>query len=192
MRRARSNRPRACPYVTKGGAKLAFALCHFGVDPRGATAADLGCHKGGFTDCLLVHGARRVYVLDTAFGILDWRLRNDARVVVHERTNLLHWRAPEPLDLITVDAGWTPLCRSIPAALASLGPEGVVLALAKPQYEADRDATVAGVLRPERIQEVMGQVRRVLEGTARILGEATSPIPGSGGNTEVWLYLTHA
>jgi len=169
--------------------KLAFALHHFGVAVEGLTAADLGCHQGGFTDCLLQEGAARVHAVDTAYGVLHWNLRNDPRVVVHERTNLLHWKAPEPVGLIVIDAGWTPVLKSVRAGLASLAPGGVVLGLVKPQYEAGRGDTSRGVLPADRLASVMEGVRARIATVARIRGEVTSPVPGSGGNTEVWMHL---
>lgn len=187
MKRARSTRPTDCPFVTKGGLKLAFALERFGVDPRGLTVADLGCHRGGFTDCLLSREAAHVYAVDTAYGILDWKLRNDARVTVHERANLIHWQAPEPIDLAVIDAGWTPQRLSVPAALRNIKPGGRVLSLLKPSYEADKALLVRGVLPQRLLADVVAQVTAGLRKWAVVRGEAVSPFPGSGGNTDVWL-----
>ena len=189
MKRARSTRPSDCPYVTKGGLKLEFALDAFNVNPNGCMAGDFGCHRGGFTHCLLLHGARHVHAIDTAYGVLDWSLRNDSRVTVHERTNLLHWTAPTPLDMIVLDTGWTPQHRSVPAALQSLNPNGTLLSLVKPQYEASRSECVRGVLRPERIEPTLHAVRERLSPIVDIVGEACSPLLGSGGNVETWLHL---
>jgi 23S rRNA (cytidine1920-2'-O)/16S rRNA (cytidine1409-2'-O)-methyltransferase len=197
MKRARPSRPESCGYVGKGGLKLEFALRHFGLAVSGWICADLGCHRGGFTDCLLQQGALRVHAVDTGYGILDWKLRGDPRVVVHERTNLLYWKSPEPLDLAVIDAGWTPQRLSVPAALRSLKPAcpeesrrgGAVLSLVKPQYEVERSELQRGVLPAERLAPALERVRAALEGIARIEGEVQSPIPGSGGNIEFWLYL---
>jgi len=189
MKRARGSRPKSCGYVGKGGLKLEFALRHFGLSVSGLVCADLGCHRGGFTDCLLQQGALRVHAVDTGYGILDWKLRSDARVVVHERTNLIYWKSPEPLDLAVIDAGWTPQRLSVPAALRSLKPGGAVLSLVKPQYEVERLELQRGVLAAAGLGLAMERVRAALEGVARILGEVQSPIPGSGGNTEFWLNL---
>ena len=153
-------------------------------------AADLGCHRGGFTDCLLSHGARRVHAVDTAYGILDWRLRNDPRVVVHERTNLLYWSPPEPLDLVVIDAGWTRQRLSVRAAVRWLTAGGKILSLVKPQYEADRGQLVVGVLPPDLLEGVLAAVRPDLSKIADVTAEAPCPFPGSGGNTEIWLYLS--
>jgi 23S rRNA (cytidine1920-2'-O)/16S rRNA (cytidine1409-2'-O)-methyltransferase len=189
MKRARGSRPGSCGYVGKGGLKLEFALQHFGISVAGLICADLGSHRGGFTDCLLQQGARRVHAVDTGYGILDWKLRSDPRVVVHERTNLIHWKSPEPLDLAVIDAGWTPQGLSVPAALHSLKADGAILSLVKPQYEAECSELRRGVLAIDRLDAAMERVRAALNGVVRILGEIRSPIPGSGGNTEVWLYL---
>jgi 23S rRNA (cytidine1920-2'-O)/16S rRNA (cytidine1409-2'-O)-methyltransferase len=189
MKRARVNRPKSCGYVGKGGLKLEFALRHFRLSVSGLICADLGCHRGGFTDCLLQQGALRVHAVDIGYGILDWKLRNDPRVVVHERTNLIYWKSPEPLNLAVIDAGWTPQRLSVPAALHSLKPDGAVLSLVKPQYEVERSELQRGVLVADGLGPAMERVRATLSGIARILGEVRSPIPGSGGNTEFWLYL---
>ena len=189
MKRARVNRPKTCGYVGKGGLKLEFALRHFGLSVQGLICADLGCHRGGFTDCLLQQGALRVHAVDTGYGILDWKLRSDPRVVVHERTNLLYWKSPEPLDLAVIDAGWTPQRLSIPAALQSLKPGGAILSLVKPQYEVERSELQRGLLAADALGPAMERVRAALNEIALILGEAQSPIPGSGGNTEFWLRL---
>jgi 23S rRNA (cytidine1920-2'-O)/16S rRNA (cytidine1409-2'-O)-methyltransferase len=188
-RRAKSTRPRECPYVSKGGLKLAFALERFRVNPAGRIAADFGCHKGGFTDCLLQHGAVRVHAVDTGYGILDWSLRNDPRVIVHERTNLLYWTAPEAVDLVVIDAGWTPLRASVPAALRCLKPDGELLALIKPQYEADKTELKRGVLPSERLEAVLQRVRDALPAAVALCAERRSPLKGAGGNLEAWFHL---
>lgn len=189
MKRARVRHDETCPYVTRGGLKLAFALSTFHVNPSGMIAADLGCHRGGFTDCLLQHGAARVHAVDTGYGILDWKLRKDPRVVVHERANLLHWTAPEPLDLVAIDAGWTPQRLSVPAALRMVKPGGLVLTLLKPQYEADKGELIHGVLPRERLQATLDKVRGELRPLGKAWEEAESPVLGSGGNVEFWLAI---
>ncbi len=189
MSRARVNRPDGCPYVSKGGLKLDFALSRFKVDAGGLTAADLGCHRGGFTDCLLQRGALRVYAVDTGYGVLDWRLRNEGRVVVQERTNLLHWTAAEAVDLVVIDAGWTPQRLSLPAALRSVKRTGVILSLVKPQYEAERRLLRGGVLSSEGMEPTVEGVRQMVRRMACLADEAESPIPGSGGNVERWFLV---
>src|SRR3954453_6397647 len=95
------------PFVSRGGLKLDHAIDAFGIVVRGRVCADLGSNSGGFTDCLLQHGAVKVFAIDTGYGNLDWKLRNDPRVVVMERTNAIHVRLPEPVDLVTIDVAWT-------------------------------------------------------------------------------------
>jgi 23S rRNA (cytidine1920-2'-O)/16S rRNA (cytidine1409-2'-O)-methyltransferase len=189
MGRAKSTRPADCPFVGKGGLKLQAALQAFALDVTGLVTADLGCHIGGFTDCLLQAGAARVHAVDTAYGLLAWKLRTDPRVVVHERTNALHWTTPEPLDLIVADLGWTPQARALPVIAGMLKPGGRVVSLVKPQHEVPREWLTGGVLAPERLPEALVLVRAVIPATLRLLAEAPSPVLGSGGNTEAWLLL---
>jgi len=139
-------------YVSRAGLKLEHALREFGIDPTGLVCADFGCNVGGFTDCLLQHGAARVYAIDTGYGTLAWKLRQDPRVVVMERTNALHVHPPAPqpspggrgspevegsqsVDLVTIDLGWTPQRLAIPAALRWLKLDGRIITLIKPHYE---------------------------------------------------------
>lgn len=141
---------RECPYVSRGGLKLAHALREFGVDPTSMWCADLGASTGGFTDCLLQHGAERVYAVDTAYGEFAWKLRNDPRVVVMERSNALHTEPPPEVserraglvggvDLVVLDLGWTRQCFAIPAAMRWLSRAGRIISLVKPHYEAPED-----------------------------------------------------
>ncbi len=192
LKRAKPNRPDDCPFVGKGGLKLQFALDRFGVDPTGMTAADLGCHVGGFTDCLLQAGAAKVYAVDTGYGILDYRLRIDDRVVVCERTNALYWTTPEPVDMVVIDAGWTRQMRVLPVAAKVVKAGGPVLSLVKPQYEADKSLLERGVLPEEHRDAVLAQVRNAVPLQLTLLDEALSPVHGSGGNREVWFKLAAA
>jgi 23S rRNA (cytidine1920-2'-O)/16S rRNA (cytidine1409-2'-O)-methyltransferase len=178
-----------CPYVSRGGLKLAAALRQFALDVTGWTCTDFGSHVGGFVDCLLAHGAARVYAVDAGYGVLDYRLRRDARVVVCERTNALDYVCPEPCDLVTVDVGWTPQRLILPPARRSLRPGGRVLTLVKPQYEAPREWLVAGVVPPERLSAVLDVCRRdVRELGWQIQRAMQSPLRGHGGNLEyLWL-----
>lgn len=189
MKRAKSNRPKDCQYVGKGGLKLEFALDHFRIDVSGYTAADLGTNIGGFTDVLLSRGASKVYAVDTAYGLLAWKLRTDERVVVCERTNALYWESPEPLDFAVSDLGWTPQEKSLPVISRILKPGGQALSLVKPQYEAPKDWLEKGVLPEERIPEVLESARLHVPPELVILGEARSPVIGAGGNVEYWLWL---
>src|SRR5438034_4090953 len=103
-------------FVSRAGQKLEHALSIFGVDVTGFVCADLGCSTGGFTDCLLQRGAAKVYAVDTGYGVLDWKLRTNERVVVMERTNAMHVTLPEPVDLVTIDVAWTKQRHILPAA----------------------------------------------------------------------------
>jgi len=141
--------PRHEGYVGRGGAKLKLAIDVLALDLHGAVTADFGCNLGGFTDCMLQEGAVRVYAVDTGYGMLDWGLRNDDRVVVMERTNAMHVTLPEPVALVAVDVGWTKQRNILPSALQQLGDGGAVLSLLKPQYEADKRLVRRGRVAPE-------------------------------------------
>ena len=176
-------------YVTRSGLKLEHALKVFGVDPSGRTCADLGSHQGGFVDCLLAHGAAKVYSVDTSYGTLAWKLRIDPRVVVMERTNAMHVVLPEPVDLVTIDVGWTPQRHVLPAAKRIVKPDGRILSLVKPQYEAVEDERVQGVVPEENLEPVLSRVRvHIQEAGLALLAETRSPIAGGGGNAE-FLFL---
>ena len=159
MKRAKSNRPKDCPYVGKGGLKLKHALDKWELEVTGLVAADLGCQVGGFSDCLLQQGVKRVYAVDTAYGVLAWKLRTDSRVIVLERTNALHWSPPEPLDLVVIDLGWTRQDKSLAAAANMIEPEGEILSLVKPQYEVPQDWLTRGVLPASRLEEALEMVK---------------------------------
>ncbi|MFW6157908.1 MAG: SAM-dependent methyltransferase [Planctomycetota bacterium] len=177
-------------YVTRGGDKLEFALGAFDVDPAGRIAADLGSHMGGFVDCLLQHGAKKVYSVDTSYGTLAWKLRRDERVAVMERTNALHVELDEPVDLVTIDVGWTRQRLILPVALGLLRPGGTVLSLLKPQYEAEPDEVEGGLLPPARAGPVAQRVVRELEREGiSVARSIESPIRGGKGNVELFLRL---
>lgn len=191
-------------YVSRGGLKLRHALDVFKIDVTGLTCADLGCSTGGFTDCLLQAGASKVHSVDTAYGELAWKLRNDPRVVVTERTNALHATVPpEGVDLVVVDLGWTPQRLIISAALAWLRdrPEGRIITLIKPHYEAKElgiDLPRGGILDAQVANEVTQRVvQRISTWNAHVLGLTESPVKGGAaagakakgsGNLE-WLAL---
>lgn len=182
-------------YVSRGGHKIEHALEHFGVDVTGAVAVDLGASTGGFTDCLLQRGAGRVYAVDVGRGQLAWRLRQDPRVVVLERTNARHLtRAAMPApfdgaDVVTVDCSFISLRHVLPAAIALLRPSGRVVALIKPQFEAGRAEADqgAGVITDPAVH---ARVLAELEGFVRTLpgvawrGVTPSPLLGPAGNRE--------
>lgn len=183
------------PYVSRGGLKLRHALAEFGVDVSGLICADFGCSTGGFTDCLLQAGAARVYAVDTAYGELAWKLRNDPRVRVMERSNCLHAPAPEPVDLVVADAGWTPQRLLVPAAVRWLMEGGRMISLVKPHYELkDRGEKLPpkGILPDDVAQRVTDETVAGLAALGvRVLGVTRSPILGGAkakGNAE-WLAL---
>jgi 23S rRNA (cytidine1920-2'-O)/16S rRNA (cytidine1409-2'-O)-methyltransferase len=177
-------------YVSRAGYKLEGALRQLRVAPAGWVCADLGCNVGGFVDCLLQHGAAKVYAIDTGYGTLAWKLRKDSRVVVMERTNAMHATLPEPVDLVTIDVAWTRQQHILPAAAKMIEAEGRVLTLVKPHYEAPKDVLVRGVLPAEHLETIIEQVRRQVDEMGwRIVAECPSPVPGTGGNREVWLLV---
>jgi 23S rRNA (cytidine1920-2'-O)/16S rRNA (cytidine1409-2'-O)-methyltransferase len=187
------------PYVSRAGRKLAHALEHFAVDPAGWACLDVGASTGGFTDCLLRRGARRVYALDVGYGQLDARLRGDPRVVVMERVNARHLPAdalPEACELITVDVSFISLAKVVPALLPHLAQRGLLLPLIKPQFEAGRGAVgKGGILRDEaRRRQVIEDCAAGLAALAGAVGLERvgvfdSPVAGSGGNREAFALL---
>lgn len=176
-------------FVSRAGRKLAHALAAFAIDPRDFICADLGSNTGGFVDCLLQRGAARVYAVERGYGVLDFSLRRDARVVSLERTDARRVTLPEPIDLVTIDAGWTRQAEILPAARRLLKPGGRIISLIKPHYEARPDELTGGVLRAECVDSVLAAVRSQLAVLQlELLGEVGSPIQGHGGNRE-WLWL---
>jgi 23S rRNA (cytidine1920-2'-O)/16S rRNA (cytidine1409-2'-O)-methyltransferase len=175
-----------CPFVSRGGLKLAHALDAFGVSPAGWVCADLGCSTGGFTDCLLQRGAASVVSVDTGYGVLAYKLRVDPRVKVMERSNVLHAEPPEQVDLVVMDVSWTPMRHALPAALRWLkaGARGGIVALVKPHYErSSRDKSARGILSDHEAAAVTETV--IAEVCAamplRVVGKTPSPIKGGGG-----------
>ena len=180
-------------FVSRGGLKLARALQHFanaGMDVHGLVCADLGCHVGGFTDCLLQHGAARVFAVDTAANVLHAKLRNHPNVVVCERCNALHLLLNETVDLVTIDAGWTVQSRILPAARTLIKDSGRAITLIKPQYERDRAAPHKGVLPEDSARETAQAVLSQVENWGwSLLDVCDSPISGSRGNLEMLALL---
>ena len=178
------------PWVSRGGQKLDHALTHFGIDPQGLVALDVGASTGGFTHVLCERGARRIYAVDVGYGQLDARLRGDARVTVLERTNaryLSREQVPEPVDLIVCDASFIGLRTILPAPLALAAPGARLIALIKPQFEAGRGRVgKRGIVRDPAVHdEVCETIRDWL--TAEewpVTGLVESPIKGRDGNTE--------
>ena len=185
-----------CPYVSRGGLKLEKALRDFGVKPEGYVCSDSGASTGGFTDCLLQQGAKKVFAIDVGYGQLDWKIREDERVVVMERTNIRYVtpeQLGEPLDLSVVDVSFISLKIVFPAIKELLKPTGQVLCLIKPQFEAGRDKVgKKGVVRDPAIhQEVLDDFVALAEQlNFKILGLTFSPVKGPEGNIEFLGHLT--
>jgi 23S rRNA (cytidine1920-2'-O)/16S rRNA (cytidine1409-2'-O)-methyltransferase len=181
-------------YVSRGGSKLEGALASLGVDVSGLECADLGASTGGFTDCLLQHGARRVHAVDVGHGLLAASLRNDARVRVMERTNARHLTAEllgTSVELVVVDASFISIGKLLPAVDAILAPGGRLLALIKPQFEAGREEASRGrgVIRdPEvRARTIRDAEQAIRELGFELLGGADSTLPGPKGNVEYFV-----
>lgn len=197
--------PNDNPYVSRGGLKLRRALDAFAIEAAGLVCADFGCSTGGFTDCLVQAGAARVYALDTGYGVLAWKLRQDPRVVVMERTSVLHAPVPDAvraaggLDLVVIDAGWTPQRLVIPAAAKWLRAGGRIVSLVKPHYELEGDEKRTllrgGVLSDDDAARVARRtIDRLAHEGCEVGGEVESPIRGGHANKEgsgnrEWLVL---
>ena len=183
------------PYVSRGGLKLEKALSAFSLELTGAVAIDIGASTGGFTDCMLQNGVRRVYAVDVGYGQLDWKLRNDPRVVCLERTNMRYVTSeqiPETVDFFSVDVSFISLTKILPVAAGFLRPEGRAVCLIKPQFEAGRDKVgKKGVVRDPAVHwEVIEKIRDFsLENGFSVLGLTYSPVKGPEGNIEYLILL---
>lgn len=181
------------PYVSRGGFKLAAALDHFHVDVQGWVVADVGASTGGFSDCLLQRGARRVYAIDVGYGQLAWSLRQDPRVVALERTNARYLETlPEAVDLVTLDASFISLKLLLPVAAGWFGPHGRAIPLIKPQFEAGRrQVGKGGVVRdPDIHRQVLTDLLTwaTVQGWG-LCGLLPSPLRGPAGNVEFLAHL---
>jgi 23S rRNA (cytidine1920-2'-O)/16S rRNA (cytidine1409-2'-O)-methyltransferase len=188
-------RGREHPWVSRGGVKLAHALDHFGIDPAGTVALDIGASTGGFTDVLLTRGAVRVYAVDVGHGQLAWKLRQDPRVIVRERVNARHLTAhevPEAPDLVVCDASFIGLETVLPASLALAARAARLIALIKPQFEVGAERVgKRGVVRdPALHAEVCERIAAWLDaqGSWHVQGVTESPIRGPEGNVEFLIY----
>ena len=181
---------KAEPFVSRAGRKLAAALEHFELVPENMVCMDVGASTGGFSDCLLQQGARRVYAIDVGYGQLDFRLRQDPRIVVMERVNARYLAPdalPETCDLITVDVSFISLLKIVPALLHHLRPRGALLTLIKPQFEAPRGSVgKGGILRDRglRAAVVEKRVEQISALGLESVGTIESPVRGAGGNVE--------
>jgi len=183
------------PWVSRGGVKLAHALDWFRISVEGVVALDIGASTGGFTDVLLSRGAKRVHAVDVGHGQLAWKLRQDPRVIVHERLNaryLTNEDVDEPIDTITCDASFISLATILPAPLALAVPQAELIALVKPQFEAGREhVRKGGVVRDTGIQrEVCDRAAAWVAAQPgwTVIGVVESPILGPEGNREFLLY----
>ncbi len=181
------------PYVSRGGVKLAHAIEVFGITVANLVAMDVGASTGGFTDCLLQHGSRKIYTVDVGYGQLAWKLRQDPRVIVLERQNIRYLQReqiPEEIHLITVDVSFISLKLVLPVVIPFLTPHGQMVALIKPQFEAGREHVgKKGVVRDPQIhaqvcQEIQGFCEKL---TLTVHGVIPSPILGPEGNREFLL-----
>jgi len=175
-------------YVGRAGEKLEFALESFKVDVNGLVCADFGSSTGGFVDCLLQHGAKKVYAVETGYGPLDWKLRNDERVVVMEKTNAVFVKLPEKVDLITIDTGWTKQSIILPSAYKNLKDGGHVIALVKLSFEKGRQVKVSSGI---DIEILLNQIKAdVANAGFAVVDSVKSPILGAKGkNIEYLFYL---
>ena len=183
-------------YVSRGGLKLEKAMTTFGLKLDGCICADIGASTGGFTDCMLQNGAKKVYAVDVGYGQLDWKLRSDERVVCMERTNaryLTHEQIPDELDFASVDVSFISLKLILPALAGLLKPDGHAVCLVKPQFEAGREKVgKKGVVRElsthiEVVEMIVGYARSI---GFRTLHLSYSPIKGPEGNIEYLLHIS--
>lgn len=199
------------PFVSRGGLKLQAALEEFKLDVSGKIVLDVGSSTGGFVDCLLQNGAVKVYSVDTCYGELAWKLRNDPKVVVMERTNILYLTSlsgsdPKPkrpklepdigsdpgtnIDLVTIDASWTKLELILPVVQKFLKPDGVIIALLKPHYQSSKKDLIKGILPEEKAEQVrLETIENIKNLQFQIKNSLVSPILGGAGNKEFLLYL---
>ncbi len=187
-----------CPYVSRGGLKLKKALDVFNIDVEGKTAVDIGASTGGFTDCLLQHGVDFVYAIDVGYGQLDLKIRNDRRVEVIERTNIRYVKPEQfqrQIDLAVIDVSFISLDKVIPVVNCIVQPEGDIIALIKPQFEAGREFVRKGIVKDPNIHRSV--IKKICDLAIReslaIKGLTFSPIKGSSGNVEflIWLKKSH-
>lgn len=178
-------------FISRGGIKLQAALDFFKIDVSYKIVLDIGSSTGGFVDCLLQNNAQKVYAVDTCYGELAWKLRQDGKVVVMERTNILHLQSlPKKVDLVTIDAGWTKLELILPKIKKFLKPNGIIIALLKPQYQALPHQLRKGILQEEFLEEVVQNVLSQITSLGfKVAQVMESPITGRAGNKEFLLKI---
>ena len=179
------------PFVSRGGEKLAAALDAYSIAPRGMVCLDVGCSTGGFTDCLLQRGVARVYAVDVGYGQFDWRLRQDPRVVLIERTNIRYMvpsAIPEPVDLVVIDVSFISLTKVLPPVTQFLRSPAHVIVLIKPQFEVGRGQVGrGGIVRDDaqRMEAAQRVVRFAAQMGLQTMKIIASPIKGKKGNQEI-------
>jgi 23S rRNA (cytidine1920-2'-O)/16S rRNA (cytidine1409-2'-O)-methyltransferase len=182
------------PYVSRGGLKLAAALKEFGLSADGKVALDVGASTGGFTDCLLQHGAAKVYAVDVGYGQMAWKIRQDPRVITIERVNIRAIEpslVPEPVDMAVIDVSFISLEKVVPAILQFLRPGAELVALIKPQFEVGKGLVgKGGIVRDDAARSAaMEKVRSFIQGQSfEVKGVIESPIKGQDGNVEYLIY----
>jgi len=188
---------RAAPYVSRSGEKLAAALDAFCLDPNGLIALDVGCSTGGFTDCLLQRGAKRIYAVDVGYGLIDWKLRQNHRVVLLERTNIRYVDRsliPEPINMAVIDVSFISLTLVLPSVVHLLGSEASVVALVKPQFEVGKGQVGSGgIVRDDAQREAV--TKKVIDCAVHlglsVIGVMDSPVKGRKGNREILVGFRH-
>lgn len=186
---------KSCPFVSRGGLKLQGALEEFNIEVNGCVVLDIGASTGGFTDCLLQYGAKKVYAVDVGYGQIDWQLRNNERVVVMDRTNaryLSYEDFGEKIDLIVIDVSFISLTKILPVTVGILKEQGEILALVKPQFEVGRrEVGKKGVVRdPQKHKSAIdGVLKAAAELGYACCGIIRSPITGPAGNVEFFVRL---
>ncbi|HDH06407.1 MAG TPA: TlyA family RNA methyltransferase [Nitrospirae bacterium] len=183
------------PYVSRGGLKLEHAIKYLDIEIKGKTAMDVGASTGGFTDCLLQHGAKKIYAIDVGYGQFSWILRNDDKIVLLEKTNIRHLDHDlvfDEIDIATIDVSFISLLKVLPKVSEFLNPSGTIVALIKPQFEAGRkDVGKGGVIRSEKKRlEIVEMIKNESEEIGfNVIGITKSPLKGPKGNVEYFIYL---
>lgn len=181
-------------YVSRGGIKLEFALKKFNIDVKDFITADIGASTGGFTDCLLQHGARKVYAVDVGYGQLDLRLREDPRVTLIENTNARYIKKeqiPENLDLIVMDVSFISISKIVPHIKGFLKKDGQIVSLVKPQFEGERRFVKKGVVKDKELQEkiITNLIDKINQSGQQVTSITYSPIKGAKGNIEYFFLI---
>lgn len=186
-----------CPFVSRGGYKLQGGLDIFSIDPKGFICADIGASSGGFTDCLLQYGAKKVYAVDVAYGMLDWKLRQDERVIVIERfnaRNISKSQIPEAIDLAVIDAAFISLTKLIPPLIPLFREQLAIICLIKPQFELPRSMIPKGgvVQDPKHHEQAIDKIQGFIKELGlHVQDMAPSPILGPKGNREFLLSISN-